>query len=55
MDSRRLLDCPNCGHGWHPSGAAGSCPVVWMGERCNCRRMSRPKPKPVAPKPEPTT
>jgi len=45
MDSRNLISCPNCGHWWHPSGATGSCSVIWMGERCNCRRMSR-KPKP---------
>jgi len=44
MDSRRLSDCPNCGHDWHTSGAAGSCAVMWMGERCNCRRMTRPDP-----------
>ena len=44
-DSRRLADCPNCGHDWHPSGAAGSCPVVWMGSRCGCRRMTRPDPR----------
>ena len=49
MDSRRLSDCPNCGHDWHPSGAAGSCPVIWMGGRCGCRRMSRPKLKPAVP------
>lgn len=44
MDARRLSECPNCGHDWHPSGAAGSCAVVWMGERCGCRRMTRPDP-----------
>ena len=44
MDSRRLSDCPNCGHDWHPAGAAGSCAVVWMGETCGCRRMTRPDP-----------
>ncbi len=38
------IECPNCGHDWHPSGAAGSCAVLWMGERCACRRMSPPDP-----------
>ncbi|MDP2350088.1 MAG: hypothetical protein Q8M74_02915 [Chloroflexota bacterium] len=41
-DARTLSACPNCGHDWHPSGAAGSCAVSWMGERCGCRRMSLP-------------
>ena len=40
-DSREVATCPNCGHWWHPSGAAGSCMVVWMGKRCGCRSMRR--------------
>lgn len=38
------IECPNCGHDWHPSGSAGSCAVIWMGDRCACRRMSAPDP-----------
>ena len=41
-DPRNLAECPNCGHDWHPSGNAGSCAVVWMGKRCDCRSV-RPR------------
>jgi hypothetical protein len=43
-DSRDLDACRNCGHWAHPTGAAGSCAVVWMGERCGCRRLTLPDP-----------
>lgn len=43
-DARALSACPWCGHDWHPSGAAGSCPVIWMGAVCACRRMTLPDP-----------
>ncbi len=38
------IECPNCGHDWHPSGSGGSCAVIWMGAGCGCRRMSAPDP-----------
>lgn len=46
MDSRDLDSCPNCGHWWHPTGNAGSCSVIEMGERCGCRTR-KPAPAPI--------